>query len=321
MNTLPYKSKQFFFVLIKLSIVLLALFFIYSRLTENQEFNFEAFLSILNQQSAFKFLLLIALLLLSCINWFFEILKWQALVSPVKSISFYTALKQSLGALTASLFTPNRIAEYGAKAILFESKYRKKIVFVTILGNLMQLSATVVFGILGCVFFIGKYPLPIDFKNTTLLFLTILIGSLAVLAWIKLKPLKIRNVSILKLKQFTLGFPKKTIYRGFLCAFIRYGVFSFQFFFLLRWFQIDIDYLDAMAAISTMYLLSSIIPSTFILDVVVKGSIAVYLFSFFQIEEITILSIVGIMWILNFVFPSLLGSVYVLKFKLPKKAY
>ena len=67
-----------------------------------------------------------------------------------------------------------------------------------------------------------------------------------------------------------------------------------------------------------MYLLSSIIPSIFILDVVVKGGISVYLFSFLNIDELSILSIVGIMWILNFVLPSIIGSIYILKFKLPK---
>jgi len=56
----------------------------------------------------------------------FEILKWQNLVSFYqKIVSFYqkitfkSALIQSLSSLTASLITPNRIGEYGVKALYF----------------------------------------------------------------------------------------------------------------------------------------------------------------------------------------------------------
>ena len=40
--------------------------------------------------------------------------------------------------------------------------------------------------------------------------------------------------------------------------------------------------------ITTMYLLSSIIPSIFIFDVVIKGGVAVYLFSIIGIKGICI---------------------------------
>jgi len=63
-----------------------------------------------------------------------------------------------------------------------------------------------------------------------------------------------------------------------------------------------------------MYLLVSIIPSIFIFDVIIKGSVAVYLFSFVGANELTILVIVTIMWLLNFVMPSIFGSYHVLNF-------
>lgn len=69
-----------------------------------------------------------------------------------------------------------------------------------------------------------------------------------------------------------------------------------------------------MIVITTMYLLSSIIPTIFVFDVVIKGSIALYLFSFIAVNELTILSIVTLMWILNFVLPNVFGGFYVLNF-------
>jgi hypothetical protein len=67
-----------------------------------------------------------------------------------------------------------------------------------------------------------------------------------------------------------------------------------------------------------MYLLASIIPSIFAFDVVVKGSVAVYLFGFMGVNAVTILSIVTLMWVFNFVIPSVFGSYFVLKFNLPE---
>ena len=73
-----------------------------------------------------------------------------------------------------------------------------------------------------------------------------------------------------------------------------------------------------MIVISSMYLLASIIPSLAVFDVLIKTSVAVYLFSFLDVDELTILSISTLMWLLNFILPSMFGSYFVLNFKVPK---
>ena len=103
---------------------------------------------------------------------------------------------------------------------------------------------------------------------------------------------------------------------AFLSAF--FLIFSFQIYYLLLLFGVEINYFAAMATISSMYLLSSIIPSIFIFDLIIKGGVSVYLFGLIGIHEAIILAIVTLMWILNFVLPSVIGSYHVLNFKLPK---
>ena len=73
------------------------------------------------------------LLFLSVVNWALEVLKWQSLVEMIEHISFKTSAKQSLASLTASLITPNRIGEYGAKAVYFNKKQRPKVLLLTFL--------------------------------------------------------------------------------------------------------------------------------------------------------------------------------------------
>ena len=150
MYRLPYKTKQFFFVLIKLSIVVGAFYFIYHKIANNSALRFTDFVDFLAKNDAFSLKNIFFLVFLSIFNWFFEILKWKNLVGFIKKISIKNALEQSLGALTASLFTPNRIGEYGAKALYFKKSIRKHIVTMNLVGNLSQLAVTIVFGIVGC---------------------------------------------------------------------------------------------------------------------------------------------------------------------------
>jgi len=318
MYSLPYKTKQFFFVLIKLSIVVGAFYFIYQKLANNNALNFSDFTAFLLKNNVFSPKNIIFLLILSFFNWFFEISKWQLLVNFIKRISFKNAIEQSLGALTASLFTPNRIGEYGAKAIYYTSNLRKRIMLVNLMSNLLQMSVTTILGVIGLSFYILKYDPEINHYKLARFSVYVLIAILLLSYGITKSRFTIKGFSLEKIKRFITEYPKSKIALGFIYSVIRYLIFSFQFYFLLQIFKIDISYLNAMTIITSMYLLASIIPTIFIFDVIIKGSVAVYLFSLADVNELIVLSIITIMWLLNFVIPSLFGSYYVLSFNFPK---
>lgn len=316
--SLHYKTKQFFFVLIKLSIVVGAFYFIYKKLTNNDSLDFAIFIQFLENHSIFSTKSFIFIIILSIFNWFFEISKWRLLVSSIKKISFINALEQSLGSLTASLFTPNRIGEYGAKAIYFNKPLRKRILLLNLIGNLMQMSITLIIGTIGVSLLINQYSIGVDYYKASAIPISIVVLIAIFIFALTQKKYKIENVSFENIKQFIKNLPISFTLLGFFYSLIRYLIFSFQFYFLLQLLGVDISYLNAMIVISTMYLLTSLIPSIFIFDVIIKGSVAVYLFSLLGIDELTVLCVVTLMWILNFVIPSLFGSFYVLNFKFPE---
>jgi hypothetical protein len=318
LRTLPYKTNQFFFVLLKISLVVAAFYFIYHKLTTNNQLDFEVFSSFLSKNKIFSLKNIVLLIILSIFNWLLEILKWKELVSVFKNISFKDSLQQCLGSLTVSLFTPNRIGEYGAKALFYNSEFRKKIVLLNFLGNIMQMIVTVVFGSMGLYFFVKEHPIKINFHKPIWILLILLFISILAFFVLKKKEVTIKGVSVEKVIDFFKNIPFKNYLFCFSFSVFRYLVFSFQFYFLLKLFGVELGYKNAIIVITSMYLLASIIPSIFIFDVLIKGSIAVYLFSIVGVNELTTLSIVTCMWLLNFVFPSILGSVFVLKFKLPK---
>lgn len=318
LGTLSYKTKQFFFALIKLSIVVGAVYFIYHKLAHNDNLYFNDFIAFLNKNDLFLAKNIFFLVVLIGFNWFFEILKWQNLVLFVKNISFFEALKQSLSAHTASLFTPNRIGEYGAKALFFSKPHRKRILLLNLIGNISQMSTTLLFGIIGLSLFISKYEINVSSIKIFSL-LTLIVIIIAIIFFVsKQNKFKIKGFSIQNIKASILKIPAKIHYKNVAFAVIRYFVFSFQFYYLLTLFAVDVSYFNAMIVITTMYLLSSVIPTIFVFDVVVKGSIGLYLLSYIGINALTILSIITLMWILNFVLPSVFGGYYVLNFDYDK---
>ncbi|TYB79085.1 lysylphosphatidylglycerol synthase domain-containing protein [Bizionia myxarmorum] len=314
-GTIPHKTKQFFFVLMKLSIVVAAFYFIFWKLTRNPDLDFSSFVHYLIENNRFSVITIIFLIILSSFNWFLEILKWKTLVSTFKEISLYQALEQSLSSLTASLLTPNRIGEYGVKALYFASTERKKIVALNLIGNSLQMLVTVLLGCIGLCFFLNSHETDLKYGHI-FIFTGAVFGLFLIGLFFLLKSNRtIKGISLPKIKNYFRQLPSYIYGQVFLIAFLRYTLFSFQFYYIMTLFGVSFSYFQGLIVITSMYFLASVIPSLFIFDVVIKSSVAVYLFSQIGVNAFTILSTVTIMWLLNVVLPSIFGSIFVLKFK------
>lgn len=315
----PYKTKQFFIALLKLGVVLGVFYFIYHKLGNNNSFDFTEFTLFLSQKSFFSLHNLLILVVLSSFNWWFEIYKWQSLASTIEPISIKTSAVQTFGSLTVSLLTPNRIGEYGAKAIYFTPSIRKRIMGLNLIGNLSQMCITTILGTIGICFFVILYDLPLLTKSLKWpLLLVILVGCIIGVFW-GLKKLATTKQS--KTLQFLRELPKLVFLKTLGLSFLRYASFSFQWYVLLYLFGISLSFDEVMAVVSSIYLLASVIPSFAIFDVVIKGGAAVYLFGLLGVPEIHIITITTIMWLLNLAIPAIIGSYFVLIFKQPKTEY
>lgn len=308
-----YKSKQFLALVIKLFIVIGCGYFIYHKIFENQQQGFTYFASILMKNDIFLLKNTLFLLIFTVFNWFLEIAKWQLLANQVQKISFREATIQSLASLTTSLITPNRIGEYGAKALYYKKSLRKKIVALNLVGNLSQLTVTIVFGIVGCLYLFFNFTFKFQFTKVFIILIFIILLLLS-LWFIYKKGITLKGYSTKSFKKFIKEFSKNSIRKVVFFSVFRYLIFSHQFYFLLIIFNIDIHYLDAMMSIFSMYLIASSIPMLSLFDVVVKGSVAILVFSLYQINETSIIAISLLMWLFNFVLPSITGSYFVLTF-------
>ena len=184
-----------------------------------------------------------------------------------------------------------------------------------LVSNLIQMGVTLILGLIGLIIFTQSHTLNIDLNKILLLLLISALLIVLISIVFKKSNIKVKEFSIQKIIQFLIHFPKKNLVIAAMLSLLRYLIFSFQFYYVLTIFGVDINYLNAMILITSMYFLASIFPSIFIFDVVIKGGIAVYLFSLIGVDELVTLSVVTLMWILNFVLPSIIGSYYILRFK------
>ena len=293
-----------------------ACYFIWQKVVNNEQLDFEHFRDQLETRLFSDYKILVVLFGLSLTNWFLEAFKWKTLVASVQQITFYNALQQSLGSLTASLFTPNRIGEYGAKAVYYKKGIRRKIMLLNLLSNMMQMTITLIFGSIGFLYFIYHFKVNLDMYR--LRRVAYIIAILIVIIFAGYKGVKkIRGFYLDKIINFIKQMPVKNHILNMFYSLVRYLVFSHQFLFLLRIFGVETDYVTLMALITSMYFLASIVPGLALLDWLIKGSAAIWLFEFIGIRSLTVVTIVLIMWILNFGIPALIGSYFVINFRIP----
>jgi len=303
MISIPHKAKQFLVLLIKLLIVGGAFYFIYDQLANNDQLDWNKFIALFRKNQSVLGILFI--LLLSVLNRYFEILKWQNLAKVIHEISVFEAAKQVLAALTAGIFTPNGVGEYAGKALYYPKSEAKNVIFLNLICNGIQMILTVVFGTIGLVF-LGYWKWVLAILGLSLFF---------ILFSIFLKKIKIKGYSIEKLIQKINEIPKPIHRKNILLGILRYLVFSHQYYFLFLAFDVDMPYWTLISTIAVVYFLASSLPTFQFLDFAVKGSVAVYFFGILHVNEWIVVFISTLMWFLNVVLPVIAGSYFVLNFK------
>lgn len=251
-----------------------------------------------------KFLILISVLLVfASLNWFGEIKKWQGLVGH---ISIELSAKQSLIAHGMSLFTPQKLGEYGGKCLFYAKAEHYKIIALTGVGHFTQLVATLMFGVFGVVVLFSEFNV---FRLLSLKWSWLFL----ILAFIVLLKLFRRQLETIFIHLKSIERQKIVRAQGW--SLFRYVMFAHQFYFLLNVFEIKIDYMTATAVISMVYLMASILPVFSIADAIVKGSLAITIFGAVGFTEPSILTIAFLMWISNAILPALVGYVWMLKWR------
>lgn len=284
-------------------------------------------------------MLLILVILLMFINWAIEAIKWKFLMAKIERVGFWKSYQAVLAGVTISSFTPNRIGEYFGRVFILNSASRIEGILVTILGSMSQLLITILTGSIALLVFIPAFLTHYWNYNSYLYWAMVMIVSgfnvlifgfyLNVSFLSTLKEKILRN-GLKKIRRFFRVFAfyhNRELIRVLLYSLLRYLVFSFQFFLLLRVFGIDVPYPDAMMLISLVYFVMAVIPTIALTELGIRGSVAIYFFGIYFLGQtgaaerfnFGVLAASTLLWVINLGFPALIGSIFVFRLKFFRK--
>jgi len=316
--------------LLKIGIVALALFFLYHQLNVKSGVDKHSLDEIITKLKG-NYIIVTVVVFMMLLNWFFEALKWRFLIAKIEEVSIKRSLRAIFSGITISAFTPNRVGEYGGRVFCLEKADRIQAVLVTVIGSMAQLLTTIVFGSIGLLylpFYQSDFSLFFDkvsFAYPVLAFSLILLNVLLVLFFL--------NVSILTNILAKISFLKKfEKYSGVFSFYsfeellkvlgysvVRYVIFTTQFFILLKLFDVQILYADAIVLIMSMLFVISVIPTIAITEIGVRGSVALFLFGLVSANTVGIFSATIVLWIINLLIPSLIGVFFIFTLKFFRK--
>jgi uncharacterized membrane protein YbhN (UPF0104 family) len=306
---------------LKAAIVALFLTLLWYDLFKRENFDaiFALFLSELRGENTFW---LIATFIFLPFNWAAETLKWLPLVRRVQPLGFWEAFRAVFAGVTFSLFFPNRTGEFGGRILFLKKKNAFKGVISTFIGSWAQQLVLITFGFLGFIYFLITLWQTDKIVIDTIITLGVTVIVLLFLMFLNLEAVvpvfrKIRFLyrfprlikSVVMLRQYT----RRELFEALFWSFVRYLIYSLQYYFMLRFFGIDVPILRAASCIATIYLLQTSIPLPPVVGLLARGEVALKIWGLFTQNDLSILAATFSLWVINLIIPAFIGLVFILK--------
>lgn len=313
-------QNSFFVNLLKLTILVVLLLVLYFQVFGRTDLTFEHLILLFVQELSWaNFPLIFLATVLMPVNWYFETKKWTALMQKIEPISWSTSLKTVLLGLSISMFTPNRVGEYGGRLLMVSSENRLKAVFAVLVGVSSQWIVLVIFGWWALVISASFGVFPIHNLFLTAMFFWGLVGTLFLCflyfnlqiginyclrfrwtsAWAKKIQTDLYEYSVLELVQ-SLNY-----------SILRFFIYTFQYLLLLYFFGFDANFFAILLGVMIVYLLQTSIPLPPSTGLIARGNIALLIFGYFSANStVAVLASTFSLWLINIVLPAILGAFF-----------
>ena len=261
---------------------------------------------------------LLCCLILIPLNWFLESLKWKQVLSKIQVLSLWQAIKSVLIGLTSGFFTPNRVGEPVGRSMFLADGNKTKGVICSLICTLSQSFATLFFV---CIAIVLACNIVVELEQIPQIILVRNIGIIAAVAvfllyltipfWVgklKLKSEKLQDIArAISLISYA------SLLKVSLYSIVRFAVYSFQYFLMLKFFAVDIHFSTAMVLIPINYFLVSIIPSVAFAELGIRGSSALLVMEPLLGNTLGVALAAMSLWFINYVIPMLVGSLLLIK--------
>jgi hypothetical protein len=333
------KVRKTFNYLIRAAIILVTYGFIYRQVfVEKKLHEIPGIISRITEQKS-TILMLILILFLMLINWSLESVKWQILIAKIEQISFFRAFKAVMTGVSVSLFTPNRTGDYLGRVFILEKGNHIEGILITLIGSFAQIIITVSTGLFCSLSFLNTYLLEVyhipGYFFTVMIFIVPCIIFITLLLYFKISILSEFICRYLPKKweryiQYShviSGYNSKELMVVLFLSFLRYLIFSTQFFLLLWIFGTGIPFDQAMILIPVIYLVMTLVPTVALTDLGIRGSVSIFIFGlYFEKSGIiitdanmAILAATTVIWLINLIIPAISGTFFVYSLKFFRK--
>lgn len=276
--------------------------------------------SIINQLNGRSYSVLFIVFLFQFVNWGTEAIKFKYILSKKEEITYKQAILAVYTGNATGLFTPDRLGNFIGRFIHLNHINKRTVTAATMLGNLAQLVTTILFATLALLLYlIVDVHIEIPILNPIMLFSFIII-VLCLLLFVFYKPSfiiyylqKIKGVAKHKNTFFFLNELNKiesTLVLAF--SIFRYSIFIIQFYLLITTFGMTLDITETIVFTGLLYLFTTLIPSPILGNLGTREVVALLLLSNFNQPEIALVASL-IIWLINVIFPSLVGSILLMK--------
>lgn len=297
---------------------------LYYQLFEHQTFNLTHWWALFLAQFTWQKLpLLLLIVALMPLNWFLETKKWVALLQPLSAVPMGRALRVVLIGLAGSLFTPNRIGEYGGRLLLLPKAQRHQALYATLLGAFSQwlvligLGAWAWTGVLWSGWLAASPALRWSATGIALFGTAALLAlysqSKALLRWVARRPRWQRWTQGVADTPFERYTPASML-QALSYAGVRSLTYSLQYVGLLLFFGYDVPFLLMLLGVLLVYGIQTGLPLPPSTGLLARGNVALLIFGWLQptAMPLSILAATFGLWLLNVVLPALLGGWYMM---------
>lgn len=260
------------------------------------------------------------------VNWGLETLKWQYLLRPELDLPFGKALRSILAGISVSLFTPNRIGEYGGRLLLIPASKSWLGLSATFIGSVAQWVVLLLGGCWGITTVgLDLWPRVANYYRDfgwalwgiALILPIFYIHIGYFVSWFKrLKWLnKLKDYQRTQLQSGLQSYKRDKLMWVLWIALGRYAIYSSQYLFFLYGFGFNMDPILGMAGIATIFLVQSSVPLPPFMALLARGELALLLWSEYGANELVILASTFSLFIINLIVPALLGGAAIVKTK------
>lgn len=274
-----------------------------------------------NWQSG-RCLWLLAVIGMAPLNWGLETRKWQVLVGRFVRLGFWRSYAAVLAGVTVSLFTPNRIGEYGGRILLVNARYNWQAVLATLVGSFSQILSLLTFGWLGFWQLLsGRWQVQPDWMAVLGPLGLIVLGLLwwgyfnlhRWIAWFDRRRWPARWYRAWRWLRLLGRYRRKELAGAALFSFLRYLTYVCQYLFLLWFFEVEVPWLPGLGGIAAIYFAQTSVPLPPLIGLLTRGQMALLVWTPFSGSELSLLAVPFGLFVINLAVPALLGMAIIVQ--------